>query len=295
MLKISITSGPATARWGSQRAAQAIAAAGFDAVDYQGACSSYKHFAGLYTAPDAEFYAHFEAERRIYQDAGLAIAQMHCPYNPPPDRVTEQELEFFVASVKRAIRAAAVLGAPCAVVHPVIPTDWQTNQQKSYDITDRLCSEYAELGEKYGVTVALENMPGGDTTVPYSAPEQFLKLLDKLKSPRFGICLDTGHANWALPDGQLPAMVRALAGHIVCMHMHDNGGTWDNHFFPFGGSTPWNELCAALGQTGYTGAVNLETCHLKQTSDALFTAALGFQCAIAAELRDKIVAGCSGC
>ncbi len=290
MMKLSVQSNIAD-RWGKAGGARALAAAGFEAVDYQGALSAYKHFEGLYTLPDAEFYAYFEAERRIYEDAGLAIGQMHCPFNCPPDDVTPEQFDFFVASVKRAIRAAAVLGAPFAVVHPFIPVGWQENTQLSYDITDRLCAEYAELGEKYGVTVALENMPGGDTTVPYSCGEQFLKLLDKIKSPRFGVCLDTGHANWALanPKTELPDMVRALGRQLVCVHMHDNGGTWDNHFLPYGGTIDWDALCSALGEVGYTGNVNME-CGIRGPKDAAFELGLRFQCAIAAELRDKIAA-----
>ena len=286
MWEVSVTTGPATGRFGSRGAARALADAGFEGVDYQGACSSYRPFEGLYTQPDAAFFGFFEAERQIYADAGLRIVQMHCPYNPPPDRVSEEELVFFVAAVKRAIRAAAVLGAPVAVVHPVIPPDWQQDTQKPYQITDRLCQEYLELGQQVGVQVALENMPGGDTTVPYSCAEQFERLFAKL--PGLTACLDTGHANWALPTGQLPAMARALGPRLRCLHLHDNGGTWDNHFLPFGGTVDWLALCQALEESGYTGPVSLETCAMKQMSDALFCQCLTLQKSIAAELREHI-------
>lgn len=293
MLKISIEDGYTVKRCGTKKAAQLLKQAGFDAVDYGRTCSAYRHFEGLYTAPDAEFFAAFEEDRRIYEDAGLIIGQIHCPFNAPPDNVTPEEMECFVMGVKRSIRAAAVLGAPIAVLHPVIPVGWNENEEtyrKSFAVTDRLCAEYVELGEKLGVTVALENMPGGDTTVPYSCAEQFLRLLEKLKSPRFRVCLDTGHANWALPAGELPAMARALAPYICAVHLHDNGGTWDNHFIPYGGTIDWDALCKALGEGGYTGTVNLETCSMRQMGDDLFAQYLAFQRAIAEELRQKIEA-----
>lgn len=291
-MKISVTDGYVVKRYGTQKALQVLKQAGFEAVDYGRTCSEYKHFEGLYTAPDVEFFAVFEEDRRIYEDAGMAIGQIHCPYNSPPDRVTPEEMERFVLGVKRSIRAAAVLGAPVAVVHPVIPVGWNENEENyanSFAVTDRLCTEYTELGEKLGVVVALENMPGGDTTVPYSCAQQFLKLLERLKSPCFKVCLDTGHANWALPAGELPDMARALAPHLCALHLHDNGGTWDNHFLPYGGTIDWDALCKALGEGGYDGTVNLETCSMHQMSDALFERYLAFQSGIADELRNKIL------
>ena len=288
MWELSITTGPAADRFGSEGAARALREAGFEAVDYLGTHRQYQPFAGLYTQPDDRFFAYFENERRIYEAAGLRIGQIHCPYNPPPDHVTEEELQFFTAAIKRAIRAAAVLGAPVAVVHPVIPVGWDRDPQISYTLTDRLCEEYAALGQQVGVQVALENMPGGDTWVPYSCAEHFLRLFEKLDTPYLVACLDSGHANWALPTGELPAMARALGRHLRCVHLHDNGGTWDNHFLPFGGTIPWDELCRALGEIGYTGTVNLETGAMKLMSDGLFCQGLAFQQAIAAELRDNI-------
>lgn len=293
MLELSVSDGYVVSRHGTEKAVQLLKRVGFEAVDYGRTCSEYKHFEGLYTEPDAAFYSVFEKDRRVYEDAGLKIGQIHCPFNAPPDRVTPEEMERFVAGVKRSVRAAALLGAPIAVVHPVIPFGWNEKEEiynSSYEITDRLCAEYTELGEKLGVVIALENMPGGDTTVPYSCAEQFLKLLDKLKSPYFKVCLDTGHANWALPAGELPAMARALAPHLCALHLHDNGGTWDNHFLPYGGSIDWDALCKALGEGGYTGGVNLETCSMRQMGDDLFEIYMSFQCGIAAELRDKILA-----
>lgn len=284
MWELCITSGPAAARFGSAGGARALAATGFEAVDYQGACSAYQGTAALYRQPEAAFFAHFRQERGVYEAAGLQIAQMHCPYNPPPDAIDESEIPFFAACVKKAIRAAAVLGAPVAVVHPFIPPDWQQHPQRALDLTERLCAEYLAVGEEVGVQVALENMPGGDTTVPYSSAPPFLRLFERL--PGLVACLDTGHANWALPNGQLPDMARALGGKLRCLHLHDNGGTWDNHFFPFGGTVDWQALCRALG--GYTGPISLETCALTQASDAVFCQGLAFQRAIAEQLRQMI-------
>ena len=57
MLKLSIEDGGAVRRYGTEKAAQLLKKAGFDAVDYGRTHSAYKHFEGLYTAPDAEFFA----------------------------------------------------------------------------------------------------------------------------------------------------------------------------------------------------------------------------------------------
>ncbi|GEM_PF-5174682 len=289
-MKLSIESGSIMDRYGTEEGARLIKAAGFEAVDYTGANSTFCYDGGVFALPEKEFLDYFEKEGRKIEATGLELGQMHCPANSPPDRITPEQLTYFTAAVKRSLRAAAVMGIPIAVVHPVIPVGWQENAQISYDITDRLCFEYAELAEQLGITVALENMPGDDTNVPYSYDAQFLNLLQKLKSPSFGICLDTGHANWALPKGKLPDMARTLVPHLACVHLHDNGGTWDNHFTPFGGTIDWNALCVALGEGGYSGNINLEVHPAHGASDGLFFKTLEYQCAVAAELRDKIIA-----
>lgn len=290
MNELSITTTLAVHRFGSEGGARALKEAGFEAADYIGAHVGYHHFSGLYTSSDKEFFGYFEGERAAFEKAGLPIGQIHCPFNPPPDRTTPEEQEFFIASVKRAIRAAAVLGAPAAVVHPIIPVGWDQDASISYDLTDRLCEEYARLGEEVGVRIALENMPGSDTKVPYSCAEHFLRLFEKLDTPWLTVCLDTGHANWALPKGEVPNMARALGKHLQVLHLHDNGGTWDNHFTPFGGTVTWNDLCAALAEIDYTGTINLETgcASMMEMSDELFLKWLDYQHAVAAELRSKI-------
>lgn len=287
MYELCISSGVTAGRYPTERGAALLSAAGFEAVDYA-TFSKYRHFEGLFAEPDAGFSAFFAAEKKAYAEAGIRIAQIHCPFNCPPDDVTEEELRFFMASVRRSLKAAVILEAPIAVLHPIIPVGWDRDSSRSFALTEQLCTDCLEEAERLGLKLALENMPGNDTTVPYSSAPPFLALFKKL--PQLGACLDTGHANWALPRGSVPDMARQLGGRLYTVHLHDNGGTWDNHFFPFGGTVTWNELCRALGEIGYKGPVNLETgcAGMNEMSDELFFQCLLYQCAIARELRGKI-------
>lgn len=290
MMDVSISTVAAVRRYGAAEAARRIRAAGFEAVDYA-AHDLYKADKGLFTLPDKEFYAFFEAERRVFEDAGLAFGQVHCCFNPPPDRIPASEKPFFFASVKRSIRATAVLGAPVAVIHPFIDGEtWYENPQLSLDITERVCAEYIEVADQVGVKVALENLPPAPK-VPYSVPEHYVRLFEKLDSPTLGACLDTGHANWSNAGPvSVPDIARTLGKRLYCLHMQDNVGTWDNHSIPFEGTVAWNELCRALAEIGYTGSINLETGLFRDMSDALFDKALAYQCEVARELRDKLQA-----
>jgi sugar phosphate isomerase/epimerase len=60
--------------------------------------------------------------------------------------------------------------------------------------------------------------------------EPLAALIDRLGNPRFGACLDLGHAH--LFSGDATAWIRGLASRIAHVHLHDNDGEFDLHLPP---------------------------------------------------------------
>ena len=99
-----------------------------------------------------------------------------------------------------------------------------------------------KLAEKYGVTVALENVGLRTTGTLLFDYEEYLGLFKRF--PQAAALLDTGHAHvngWKLPD-----VLRDLNSKLVGVHIHDNDGTRDAHLPVGSGNIYWAEYFAAL-------------------------------------------------
>jgi sugar phosphate isomerase/epimerase len=67
-----------------------------------------------------------------------------------------------------------------------------------------------------GMRIAVEN------------PEALAMLIERINSPRFGFCFDTGHFN-LFSTVTMEAWFALLGKHLVEVHLHDNSGSEDAH------------------------------------------------------------------
>lgn len=116
-------------------------------------------------------------------------------------------------------------------------------------------SELAESAARAEMTICLENLSVPNCGV--ETLEQIRALIAAAGADNLAICVDTGHAVLA---GQDCAQFILGGGDLVkALHVHDNGGTRDEHALPYeGNSIPWDRVLAALRETGYSGLFNLE-------------------------------------
>jgi len=91
-----------------------------------------------------------------------------------------------------------------------------------------------------------------------STPTQILKFVNEINDENFKICLDTGHVN-VFNNLTVGDAVRELGDKIKVLHIHDNGGTDDDHLAPFSGGIDWVDFSKALKETGFDGVISLET------------------------------------
>ncbi|GGI69767.1 TIM barrel protein [Pseudarthrobacter scleromae] len=166
-----------------------------------------------------------------------------------------------LASAEKLIPAALELGIERMVVHPaelgeggraVRPMHRSTGEMW---MTGRSTLErLGVLGEKYGVTFALENLntvldhPG----IPLARAKDTLALVSAVDHPNARMMLDLYHAQ--IGEGNLIELVRAALPWVGEIQVADVPGRCE----PGTGEINYRAVAAALREAGYTGVVGLE-------------------------------------
>jgi len=135
------------------------------------------------------------------------------------------------------------LGMP--TVERVPPGDNQPNAAR------RSLEDIAELASRVDVHVAVEVIPN-----PLSSADALAHLIeDELEGVDIGVCLDYGHAHLM---GDVAEAVETLSGHLWTTHVHDNGGTRDDHLLPYAGTIDWDAAMMETQKVGYDGLLMFE-------------------------------------
>jgi len=132
---------------------------------------------------------------------------------------------------------------------PVEPTDPLIRQ------VSRFVQGVAELEERHGVRVAVENM------FPWRAGQRevmaYLPGWDPVPQPYRNVTLDLSHSATAGVDAL--AMAHALGDRLAHLHLADGlGSPKDEHLVPGRGGQPCGELLGLLAERGWSGTVVIE-------------------------------------
>ena len=212
-----------------------------------------------------------DADARIFEIGellaknGLRCTQTHLPfYHLLKDAAeTTEEME---RAIKKCIKFSAQLGASWTAYHPRTDIADGYHRTGSFAYNRRYLSQYLEEAERYGVGIAVENMP----LYPYTHPEwrffgggyeELVELCDAFSSKYIGICWDFGHAHTAALDQA--AALCAVGDRLKITHVHDNYKNGDHHQLPLlasleWGSIDWGTTVRALRKIAYQGPMTLE-------------------------------------
>lgn len=80
-------------------------------------------------------------------------------------------------------------------------------------------------------------------------------VLETFSSPQVGYCYDSCHHKNYVPNENL---LKKYGNRLMALHLHDNGGKYNQHQLPFDGYTNWDEIMQEIALTGYFGATSLE-------------------------------------
>ena len=246
-MKTAIASDRRPGRW------QELKEMGYDAVDYNGLAA--EPGCGIFALNDEEFERILLRDKAEIEAAGLEICQTHGVW-PYDDTKPEQKALKFEAMVK-SIRGTAIIGSEYVIVHPVMPFGWKESPHHEKDVLENIeyMKQLVPYAEKYNVKIALENMP--NPYVPCGSVEELAECIDAVNSPYLVACLDVGHSTAVGCDAG--EAVRILGSRLHCLHVHDNDGKHDFHWFPYYGVTNWTNFTDALKEIGYAGYMSIET------------------------------------
>ena len=163
------------------------------------------------------------------------------------------ETEAALSIAKQIPYGYLVLHLGMPTVERVPPGDNQPNAAR------RSLEAIAELASRVDVRVAVEVIPN-----PLSSADALARLIeDELEGLDIGVCLDYGHAHLM---GDVGEAVETLSGHLWTTHVHDNGGTRDEHLLPYAGTIDWDAAMMETQKVGYDGLLMFE---VAGTGDAL--------------------------
>jgi len=152
------------------------------------------------------------------------------------------------------------LGIISSVLH--IQGGMEIEESKRHETQVKVLSELAQYIKGSGMTICLENLFGGRSSVNQSAP--LLQFIEEAGGgEELGICLDTGHLNVARFKEGVTETQREFILHagkrLKALHLADNNGTSDQHLLPFArGTVNFREVVTALHEVGYDRLFNFE-------------------------------------
>ena len=168
--------------------------------------------------------------------------------------------EELLRTAEQSISVAHRLGDPLLVLHgtglderglPVVPAFEVTG--KMWLQAEKTLGRIAALGEREGVTFALENLnlvdhPG----VPFANPEDVVALVRAVGSPGLRVMLDLYHAQ--IGGGNLIELICGAADVIAEIQVADVPGRHE----PETGEINYRNIARALAEIGYRGTIALE-------------------------------------
>ncbi len=211
----------------------------------------------LYGMDDDGFDRSVLQIRQTVEAAGIRITQAHGPWRYPPQDATPEDRAERQEKMRRALRAARLVGSSYLVLHPIMPFGPADDPDPAllWRLTRDFFAGLLPDAEENGVVLCLENMPM--SALSTSSPAACAKMVRELDSPYMKCCLDTGHcAVLGIDPGDA---VQQIGGDLLAvLHIHDNDGKRDLHMFPGDGVINWANFRQALDEVGYAGTLSFE-------------------------------------
>ena len=239
----------------------------FEAADYNISNTD----SDIYNLPREQSDAILLRERKLAEEAGIEISQVHGPWRYPPRDGTEEDRAERLEKMKISIRAASVVGCKNWVVHPLMPFGTGDRGTPEAAITRQInlqfLRELLKTAKECGVTVCLENMPMLNFSI--STPEEILSIVNEIDDESLKICLDTGHVI-VFKELNIYDEVIRIGDKLKVLHVHDNVISRDIHLLPYFGTLDWKAFAKGLKDVGFNGSFSIETSPPAGLNDELF-------------------------
>ena len=174
--------------------------------------------------------APFKKQIRLFKKNGLGVSSLHMRYKRdelPHFWLDDDIGKKLEKNLVKDIKLADKFGFKCVVVH--------MNGEVSTFGIERFY-RILKVAEKHNVSLALENL-NDDTSFRY--------LMDNVKHPLVRFCFDVGHQNAFHPETDY---LKLYGDRLICLHLHDNDGTADQHTLNSFGTIDWKKIAKSLAK-----------------------------------------------
>ncbi|HOA79019.1 MAG TPA: sugar phosphate isomerase/epimerase family protein [Bacilli bacterium] len=201
-----------------------------------------KHrFQGVFLFWDEGFPVAFEKVR----EAGLEIETVHLPFDRCNDLWIDGDVgEKYAETMITAIAEIAKAEIPTVIFH----ISGSDNPPPFNELGVKRLSRILRACEDARINLALENLRRLDY-LDY--------VYSRLESDYLKFCFDSGHAN-AFTRNIENFPWEKYGEKLICVHLHDNNGLFDQHLVPFTGNINWRLLAEDLKKVGYKGPLTSE-------------------------------------
>ena len=288
-MKISTDNGVIRNLYGDVEAVRLIHEAGFDGIDYT--------FYDMIPEQDVLEWPDEQRKRLADEVAacaasvGLSFPQSHAPYLY---KLTEDRQGKHYQDVVKSFEFCARINCKQMVIHTLkFPLD--TPKETVDQINLEYLRSFLPYAEEYDVNIGVENLFNYDSIRrcyrgQHGTPEEMIRFMDRLDSPRFVSCCDVGHC--ALTGCEPEDYIRGMsADRLTMLHVQDLDYLDDQHLIPYMGMLHWDEITKSLAAIGFKGTLNLEVLHFyDRFHKNRIPAALQMAARTARSLADKVEA-----
>ncbi len=172
--------------------------------------------------------------------------------DPEKRKAGTQALKWLIDTAAY-LGAATILTIPGAVDNSILSSEVEiVPYQEVYERVGEVLAGLVPQAEAARVVLALENVPNKFLL----SPLEFKRFIEELGSPSIGCHFDV--ANCLYGGGFPEDWIRILGDHIKAVHLKDYKtatGSLAGFCNIFEGDVNWKEVCEALGEIGYDGAL----------------------------------------
>ena len=258
-MRLSSAVGTLAFRFPEEKVFEMFSAAGFEALDIS-FFNKEEYACGLerFYPLGEDYIVNAEKQRKLLSEFGLKCNQTHSPYG----LLAEDKLDFSNYHFKelvRSLEAAAVLGAPHTVIHPIKPA----YIEDVYNCNMRMFEALLPYCEKFKIKIALETChlrykQNGKSVVYFDTAKKYCDLIKAAKSPYIAACIDLGHTAGGLSDYPEKFVKEMEKNLLIGLHVQDCDYMHDNHTTPFFQKLNWNGIMEALAEIKYSGDLTFE-------------------------------------
>jgi protein FrlC len=166
------------------------------------------------------------------------------------ETVRKESVEYIQSAIDNAVK----VGSPSVSLCPGMAA-FDGDVKKARTQLVKSFREILEYAQDLGLSLLIEPAHRFESNLILTI-DDCMRMIDELKSDRFGVLLDTGHCHVNGEDFR--KIVPKCRGVPLHVHVDDNRGDTDAHLIPGAGTVVFEALAESLRTIGYSGFLSAE-------------------------------------